>query len=916
MKMKEIKRRALSLLLTLAMVFTLVPTAVFAESTEISISTASELIAFVTACNDGTYSSVNLPNVTQTADIDLEGSSWTSINSFYGTYNGNGYTIKNMKTGSGAEGNATTFVGGNYGTIQNLSFDGASVFNNADNGSAVIVGTNNGVGIVENCSVMNSTIQIGNYEGLASVVGKNLEGATVRNCSAINNTFRRRYGAGSKDAGGIVQINQGTVENCIAYGCNTYTNCDTFGGIVATGNSPVNSFYYSTQTMNSTVDGVAKTTDEFSSGAVAWLLNGESSTNTVWYQNLDNEQASDSYPVLNSSHGIVYYGYTSCTSSMTYSNTTLSTTPNHSWENSKCTVCGIECSHPSYTNGNCDVCGLSFMTEPEMKGDYYIINDLHNYYWFVNEVNSGKTGLNAILMADIDFGGLELEPIVPSATFSYDASTVDETTDKSFSGTFDGNGHTLSNFVIKKDETQLTSGLFGAVSGTVKHLGVENASFDNNGDYDGRFGGICGLLVTGGTIENCYIINSNINTVSKIAGAVCGANYGGTVINCYEMNNTVTGHSRIGNLIGDNENDSGALVGTAKNCYSDTKVVGTNGGNTEGCAVKTAAQFASDVCYYLNNGVTDGTQIWYQNIDNGETPDSSPKFTGGTVYGIGSNTDGILLYINNVKVTDDNKDNILGDDNATVKFDSTTKTLTLNSANITANTQVTGIKSIGNLTIEVIGDNSVTGGTGYGSVGWAGGNTGDPAISVIGTLTLKGDGTLTATGGNGGAASGTGGGGADAIKTTVGLIIEGGSLIASGGKAYVGASNTSPDGKGINGSLTLKGGSVVAKGSVALTTAPVIEGLYKWRTTENGEYTGSKKQEYTYAESAYTELASIEVITGDVDSNGTVDKADSAIILKYASEIITEAEVPNFSVADVNGDGVVNILDSIAILNK
>lgn len=560
------------------------------------------------------------------------------------------------------------------------------------------------------------------------------------------------------------------------------------------------------------------------------------------------------------------------------------------------------------------------MTEPEMDGDYYIINDLHNYYWFVNEVNSGKTALNAILMADIDFGGLELEPIVPSATFSYDASTVDETTDKSFSGTFDGNGHTLSNFVIKKDATQLTSGLFGAVSGTVKHLGVENASFDNNGDYDGRFGGICGLIVTGGTIENCYVINSNINTVSKIAGAVCGANYGGTVINCYEMNNTITGHSRIGNLIGDNKNDSGALIGTAKNCYSDTKVVGTNGGNTEGCAVKTAAQFASDVCYYLNNGVTDGTQIWYQNIDNGETPDSSPKFTGGTVYINGSNTDGILLYINNVKVTADNKDNVLGDDNATVKFDSTTKTLTLNSANITADTQVTGIKSIGNLTIEVIGDNSVTGGTGYGSVVWAGGNTGDPAISVTGTLTLKGDGTLTATGGKGGAASsfsGTGGGGADAIKTVAGLIIEGGSLIASGGKAYVGAKYTSPDGKGINGNLKLKGGSVVAKGSVAFSTAPAIEGVHKWRIAEDGEYTQSSTQAYTYGENAYTELVWLNVADlGDVNNSGTVDKADSAIILKYASEIITQAEVSNFGVADVNGDGVVNILDSIAILNK
>ena len=39
---------------------------------------------------------------------------------------------------------------------------------------------------------------------------------------------------------------------------------------------------------------------------MAYLLNGSSSDSPVWFQNLDNGQDKDTYPVLDSSHGIVY----------------------------------------------------------------------------------------------------------------------------------------------------------------------------------------------------------------------------------------------------------------------------------------------------------------------------------------------------------------------------------------------------------------------------------------------------------------------------------------------------------------------------------------------------------------------------------------------------------------------------------
>ena len=56
---------------------------------------------------------------------------------------------------------------------------------------------------------------------------------------------------------------------------------------------------------------------------------------------------------------------------------------------------------------------------------------------------------------------------------------------------------------------------------------------------------------------------------------------------------------------------------------------------------KTAIEFKSgEETYLLNREVTDGTQVWYQNIDNGKTPDDYPVLdnTHGTVYRLSDGT--------------------------------------------------------------------------------------------------------------------------------------------------------------------------------------------------------------------------------------------------------------------------------------
>ena len=285
---------------------------------------------------------------------------------------------------------------------------------------------------------------------------------------------------------------------------------------------------------------------------------------------------------------------------------------------------------------------------PQQIDGVYQIGTVKELIWFAALVNGTltdgteqNTAANAVLTADIDLGGRLWAPIASSTMFRSGSFSVNGTTNTSYSGIFDGQGHIISNFKIRTNSDELTSGLFGAVTGTIENLGIVNASFDNGGAYDGRFGALCGLLVkdrftkTAATIQNCYVVGSSIKASGRIAGAVCGANYGGTIANCYEYGNTVTAHNRIGHLVGDNHNDYdyNPMTGTVTNCYSDTKLAGTQGGTVNGGGVKVAEEFASGEVAWLLNGSTSENVIWYQNVDIG-TKDNYPVLDSshGTVY--------------------------------------------------------------------------------------------------------------------------------------------------------------------------------------------------------------------------------------------------------------------------------------------
>ena len=102
------KKKILSLLLTLCLAMTFVPMAAFAEGPDkVSITAVDELLQFAKAVDSGEYDDKTDAVVSLDADLDLTGVAWTPIGSvfaadgtllhyFSGKFYGNGHTISNL----------------------------------------------------------------------------------------------------------------------------------------------------------------------------------------------------------------------------------------------------------------------------------------------------------------------------------------------------------------------------------------------------------------------------------------------------------------------------------------------------------------------------------------------------------------------------------------------------------------------------------------------------------------------------------------------------------------------------------------------------------------------------------------------------------------------------------------------------
>jgi hypothetical protein len=134
-----------------------------------------------------------------------------------------------------------------------------------------------------------------------------------------------------------------------------------------------------------------------------------------------------------------------------------------------------------------------------------------------------------------------------------------------FTGKFDGNGHTITGLFINRPSTSYV-GLFGYTGGSeIKNVGMIDVDITGAG---GETGGLIAHNRDGSTATNCYstgIVNGGGGNV----GGLIGKNYGSTITKCYSLC-IISSSGNVGGLIGYNHNS------TAINCYSTGAVSGGN----------------------------------------------------------------------------------------------------------------------------------------------------------------------------------------------------------------------------------------------------------------------------------------------------------------------------------------------------
>jgi len=168
-------------------------------------------------------------------------------------------------------------------------------------------------------------------------------------------------------------------------------------------------------------------------------------------------------------------------------------------------------------------------------------------------VNGGKTDINITLTADIDLTGKDWTPIGTDY-------------DNSYTGTFDGGGHTITGLTVTTNDKY--AGLFGYLgnfnngAATVKNVVMEGIQITCNHRL-GYAGGVAGY--SWGTIENCSVSGSISGTVS--VGGVVGVQRDRPITGC-SSSATVKGMVQVGGVAGQT-----IFGATLTACYATGNVI-------------------------------------------------------------------------------------------------------------------------------------------------------------------------------------------------------------------------------------------------------------------------------------------------------------------------------------------------------
>ena len=495
-------------------------------------------------------------------DIDLSGYTGDSFNiigssstPFEGVFDGNGHTISNFTyTADGFVNYVGLFVyvDNADAEIKNLTIDNPTISDGSNASGAV-------VGVLKNGSMTNCRVIGGSVTGSFRAGG--LIGWIRSGGSVTESCVKEGSALSTNDyCGGLVGVNEGSISDCysgfsatalntrtggVAGGnTGTITNCYCYGPIYIDGS------YFGGIAVN---EGGSITASFWDIQATSFWFEGDFDLNSMEMVIKQNFIDAGWDFVGESDNGTddiwdIYEGLER---------------PYLSWE---ALPEPVRYSGGSGTTG--DPWQIATEVDLDTLGEKY--QDWDNYF---------------VLTADIDMTGYDYKVIGDSRIDSLE-----------FSGSFDGDGHTISNVSYTGDDQNYV-GLFGyvkSIESEIKDLGAINCSFINGSNGAGcivgaissgritdcwveggytsssfRSGGLVGYVGTDSIISGCYAVDGLTETEHNHAGGLAGDN-NGLIANCYSTYDVGGNVYLAGGFAGDN-------TGTIINCYSTGRLLSGSG---------------------------------------------------------------------------------------------------------------------------------------------------------------------------------------------------------------------------------------------------------------------------------------------------------------------------------------------------
>ncbi|MBR4850893.1 MAG: fimbrillin family protein [Tidjanibacter sp.] len=227
-------------------------------------------------------------------------------------------------------------------------------------------------------------------------------------------------------------------------------------------------------------------------------------------------------------------------------------------------------------------------------------------------INNGEiaTNVNIVLSKDIDLSEISALSRAGENNWTPIGLGTNLSAGETFRGTFDGQGHTISNMVCNRADV---AGLFGYVyAATIKNVIIENATINSN-HYAG--GIVAWVLNNRGNIQVPMIIE-----------------------NCHVRNSTITSTPELVDGAWDNGDKVGGIVGFAHFADATGDYPGLNEGagifgcSVENTTIKAYRDFAGIAGYALyapiNNCTVNGVNLVWDNTNNYKNYDAAPATIG------------------------------------------------------------------------------------------------------------------------------------------------------------------------------------------------------------------------------------------------------------------------------------------------